>query len=242
MGNRERSTPAPLSTSSLPHDRAHNNHANHTTPIPHLPCIGVLTQEESTQRLRQWAQEAEGKIREAEEAHARAQGEHTDEQPRKRKPMGGGSDNPASPQPPPAKDRPNATGQPIRSDGLASMNTDQDELIPPRSTGQEAVHAASTNSRRTNAAISDSESDAERPRWRPLRLENPQEEAARVQLIIDDEIENIKKIPGAAITAAYLEAVAAKTGADQAALWAAYKKTRWTPGLPSRPRARAGAS
>ena len=55
----------------------------------------------------------------------------------------------------------------------------------------------------------------------------PSEEETRLQLIIDNKLEAITGLPDEQSTAAYLDALATKMGANKAALWAIYKKTRW---------------
>ena len=67
------------------------------------------------------------------------------------------------------------------------------------------------------------------------QLEDPVKEQERIELIIQDEMEGITKIPPAAITKDYLLTVAHKTGASHAALWATFRRLRWPIKPPAQP-------
>ena len=147
---------------------------------------------------------------------------------RKRRPMMETSANPSSPKPLPTKVRlttagPQANAEELADDASAAITLTPPPAPPP----QEGAALTTPPQQQARATESDSESESDQPTWQPIRLDDPTEEEERLKLILLEEMEEIAKLGGDQSTTRYLQAVAKRTGAEPAALWAVYKRLKY---------------
>ena len=190
-------------------------------------------QDASQARWEAWADEASKVVRQAEEAAARAEAQTT-EASRKRKPMDQTEDLNLTLQQPPTKDRPLPNTRDV--EGREAQAKAATATLPTLHTAPplEPTPQRAAVEQRVGSINSDSESDTDQRKWKPWRLDDPEEEEERMTLILEEEIRGIKKIPGATITKDYLEVVAKRTGAEPAALWGLYKNIiKYPPSTPA---------
>ena len=196
------------------------NTTQHLLPDTPTATIAGGTLGDDTQIDWAWINEANKMVQRAEEAAAR-----TEEASRKRKPADAQRPDPTSPQPPPTKDRPTPNSRSMK--GREALAKAAATPLPTRP----ALHTPTEQG--TGAPTSDSEPEPDQRTWLPVRLDDPEEEEERMNLILEEEVTKVYQAPGATITKDHIEVVAKRTGADPAALWGLFKKWKYPTPVPA---------